>query len=111
MIRGPKSSTIVTVTDRATNTTTTVAAGATPAGVAVNPATNRIYVANELSNDVTVIDGATKTIITMGVGGTPLVVAVNPATKKIYVGNDLDNNRSEEIGGGKKSRSRWSPDH
>ena len=36
-----------------------MAAGTEPCGVAVNPVTNKIYVANQGSNNVTVIDGAT----------------------------------------------------
>jgi DNA-binding beta-propeller fold protein YncE len=36
-----------------------VAAGDGPYSVAVNEATNKIYVANRLSDKVTVIDGAT----------------------------------------------------
>lgn len=39
-------STTVTMMDGATNATTTVSAGTEPVGLAVNPATNRIYVAN-----------------------------------------------------------------
>jgi YVTN family beta-propeller protein len=31
----------------------------------VNPVTNKIYVANAISNNVTVIDGATKTTATL----------------------------------------------
>jgi hypothetical protein len=42
----------VTVIDGATNATTTVGAGSAPFSVAVNPVTNKIYVANFLSNNV-----------------------------------------------------------
>jgi YVTN family beta-propeller protein len=42
----------VTVIDGATNATTTVGAGGAPFSVAVNPVTNKIYVANFLSNNV-----------------------------------------------------------
>ncbi len=35
----------------------TVTVGTTPVGVAINPATNKIYVANQGSNNVTVING------------------------------------------------------
>ena len=45
--------------DGATNSTARVAPGLSPVAVAVNPVTNKIYVANSNSNDVTVIDGAT----------------------------------------------------
>ena len=46
---------------RAQTVTTTVAAGTSPVSVAVNPVTNKIYVANLTSGNVTVIDGATNT--------------------------------------------------
>ena len=56
--------------DGATNSTTTVpdshAVG--PVGVAVNPVTNKIYVANYTSNNVTVIDGATNSTTTVSAG-------------------------------------------
>ena len=62
--------------------------GGTPAGVAVNPTTNRIYVANQWSNNVSVIDGATNTVVaTVPVGTCPEDVAVNPSTNRIYVAN------------------------
>jgi YVTN family beta-propeller protein len=59
----------------------------------VNPATNKIYVANNGSNNVTVIDGVTNTpsTVTDPNGIAPLAVVVNPTTNKIYVlnnGND-----------------------
>lgn len=43
----------------AESVTATIPAGANPRAVAVNPLTNRIYVANRGSDNVTVIDGAT----------------------------------------------------
>ena len=43
----------------AQSVTVTVNVGNQPHSVAVNPVTNKIYVANSSSNDVTVIDGAT----------------------------------------------------
>ena len=54
--------------DGATNSTTTVGAGSNPIAVAVNPVTNKIYVANYSSNTVTVIDGATNSTATVSVG-------------------------------------------
>jgi YVTN family beta-propeller protein len=57
------------------------------ASVAVNPATNRIYVTNPPSA-VSVIDGATNLVAgTVAVGDYPVGVAVNPATNRIYVTN------------------------
>jgi YVTN family beta-propeller protein len=70
----------------------TINVGDTPQGLAVNPVTDKIYVANEGSNNITVIDGAsnrTKTIDDVGPGTNPgpTAVAVNPATNRIYVAN------------------------
>ena len=39
--------------------------------MAVNPVTNRIYVANNGSNNVTVIDGATNATSTVAAGSIP----------------------------------------
>ena len=60
--------------------------------MAVNPVTNKIYVANSDSNNVTVIDGATNSTTTVPVGHRPAAVAVNPVTNKIYVANSGSNN-------------------
>ena len=77
---------------QAQSVTATVAAGVTPRAVAVNPVTNKIYVANSNSNNVTVIDGATNSTATVAAGGFPFAVAVNPVTNKIYVANVNSNN-------------------
>ncbi len=81
----------VTVIDGVTNGTTTVTAGNIPFAVAVNPVTNKIYVANE-GGPVTVIDGATNATTSIATGGTPVAVAVNVVTNKIYVANYNSNN-------------------
>jgi YVTN family beta-propeller protein len=75
---------------------TWVALGAAAEGraIAVNPATNRIYVANELTNDVTVIDGATHATATVAVGARPQHIAVNPVTNRIYVSNGGSSSQS-----------------
>ena len=75
----------VTVIDGATNLTTSVSVGKSPYAIAVNPVTNKIYVANNRSNNVTVIDGATNSTTTVSAGASPQTVAVNPVTNKIYV--------------------------
>lgn len=72
-----------------------------PAGVGVNPITNRIYVANRYVNDqgyfigpgtVSVIDGVTDVVTTdVPVGGTPHSVAVNPVTNRVYVTDNMTN--------------------
>jgi len=82
----------VTVINGTTNATTTVAVGTNPVAVAVNPATNTIYVANYGSANVTVINGATNATTTVAVGTNPHGVAVNPVTNKIYVSNLSSNN-------------------
>ena len=64
-----------------------------PISVAVDPVTNKIYVANSLVNiyapdgTVTVIDGATNNTTTVDAGVEPYAVAVNPNTNQIYVAN------------------------
>jgi len=55
--------------------------------VAVNPVTNKIYVANFLSKQCTVIDGATNATATVATGTSPFAMAVNPVTNNIYVAN------------------------
>src|SRR5258707_424425 len=72
---------------------TTIGAGTNPFAAAVNPVTNKIYVANRGSNNVTVIDGATNTPgpMPVPVGATPVAVAVNPLTNQIYVTNNTSN--------------------
>jgi YVTN family beta-propeller protein len=70
----------------------TIDVGVNPIGVAVNPATNRIYVTNNADDTVSVIDGTTNTVIaTVDVGDYPDGIAVNPTTNRIYVANAGDN--------------------
>src|SRR5260370_4233661 len=74
--------------------TATIPVGIYPVAVAVNPVTNKIYVATSRGT-VTVIDGGTNTVCntcTVAAGTTPYAVAVNPATNKIYVANHNNNN-------------------
>ncbi|WP_409344285.1 Ig-like domain repeat protein [Paenibacillus sp. MBLB4367] len=58
-----------------------------PVAVAVNPATNRIYVANSGTATVTVISGEDNATVQVPVGFNPQAVAVNPITDNIYVAN------------------------
>ncbi|MBP1991671.1 S-layer homology domain-containing protein [Paenibacillus eucommiae] len=78
-------------TERAAAASSNMAAGRGPHAVAVNPATNRIYVANADSDSVTVLEdtygGGVVTVATVEVGTTPYALAVNPVTNKIYVAN------------------------
>jgi len=60
--------------------------------VAVNPVTNKIYVASYDAGAVTVIDGATNNTTAVTVGSAPTAVAVNWVTNKIYVANSGSNN-------------------
>jgi DNA-binding beta-propeller fold protein YncE len=90
----------VTVIDGATNSTTTVTDpnAFTPVAVAVNPVTNKIYVANEGDypgsnhGNVTVIDGTTNSVTTLTDSNAlaPVGVAVNQTANKIYVANAND---------------------
>jgi YVTN family beta-propeller protein len=68
---------------------TTFPAGVGPWAVAVNPVTNKVYVANYnfYPGEVTVIDRGTSTAVNVAAGYSPAAVAVNPVTNKIYVAN------------------------
>lgn len=60
-------------------------------GIAVNPATHRIYLADAATAEVVVIDGASQRLLSrVAVGKGPLRIAVNPVTNTIYVTNRLD---------------------
>ena len=89
----------VTVIDGATNSTTTVSLGPDSfsgtlgvSPIAVNPATNKVYVTNWFGGYVTVIDGVTNNTNTVSTGIAPMPIVVNPVTNKIYVGNAASNN-------------------
>jgi len=69
----------------------TVAAGANPGPMVLNPVTNRIYVASFQDNTVKVFDGATNNLVaTLTVAG-PGALAVNTTTNKIYVAGTNNN--------------------
>ena len=61
----------MTVIDGTNNSTNTVAAGSSPNAVAVNPVTNKIYVANGTSANVTVITPAPTNSIPLNTTVTP----------------------------------------
>ena len=86
----------ITVIDGVTNTASTIGGlGAHPISLAVNSITNRIYVANQISNNVSVLDGATNSIITTIAGFSgPVGVAVNPITNHVYIGNSVTDSLS-----------------
>jgi YVTN family beta-propeller protein len=65
--------------------------GRSPAGIAVNPTTNRVYVANTAGGTVTVLDGGTNTpLASIAVGTGPTNVAVNATTNTVYVALSTD---------------------
>src|SRR3989442_9425106 len=77
----------------------TIQAGISPSGVAVNPSTGRIYVANRGDGTISVINSATKTVVgTITVGDIPAELAVNPATNRLYL-TYSDNNIPPVIDG------------
>ena len=63
--------------DGANNSVSSVAAGTSPFFVAVNPVSNRVYVANGNGASVTVIDGASDKTTTVVAELDPWSIAVN----------------------------------
>ena len=84
----------VFVASRPVSAQTTIAAGNSPAAIAVNAATNKVYVANEFSDNVTVIDGATNATRTVAVCKRPQYIAVNTKTNKVFVNCGTDSSLS-----------------
>ena len=72
-----------------------VPVGTAPTGIAVNPATNLVYVSNTGSNTVSVIDGATNAVIkTISVGHQPTTVVLYAPANLIYAYNSADSTLS-----------------
>ena len=69
---------------------TTIAAGDSPSAIAINTVTNKVYVANEFSDNVTIIDGATNATKTVAVCKRPQYIAVNTRTNKVFVNCGTD---------------------
>jgi YVTN family beta-propeller protein len=94
----PSTPGIVTVINGVTNAVVkTLGMEYYPQHLAVNPVTNRIYVANNNSGhgagSVTVIDGATDTIMTtLPAGAYATGITLNPVTNKLYVPAENSNN-------------------
>lgn len=62
-----------------------------PKGVAVNPTTNRIYIASRNNDQLFVLDGSSNDVIAqIQTGDEPFGVAVNPLTNKVYVASFRD---------------------
>jgi len=74
---------MVTAIDGATNGTSNITVGGSPFEVAINPGTNRVYVANGTSS-LAVIDANTNSVATIPIGFNFFDVAVNPITNRIY---------------------------
>ena len=78
--------------------TNQVSVGSEPLGVALNPKTGLLYVADSGANAVTVINGRTdKVTVTVMAGtapSTPSGLAVDPAANAIYVTNQFNNTLS-----------------
>jgi DNA-binding beta-propeller fold protein YncE len=68
-----------------------ITVGSNPQAVAVNPVTNKVYVANAGTttgpDTVTVINGATFGTATVGVGDNPRWIGINVETNRVYVSN------------------------
>jgi YVTN family beta-propeller protein len=78
----------VAVFDRDKKAAVTVKVGKDPVALAIDEATNRIYVANNAGGSVSVIDGSRDVVVaTVNVGQLPYVLAVNPVANKIFVSN------------------------
>jgi hypothetical protein len=101
--QGAPNGTVSVVNGVSPTTYVSVPAGFKPYTMAVNSATNKIYVANECGDDsscqtpngtVTVIDGVTLATANVGVGDTPYGPAINATTNRIYVPNYLDGTTS-----------------
>src|SRR5207249_5813448 len=59
----------------------TVAGGSGPIGVAVNPTTNRVYVAFDLSNTISVVEGSSNTLVgSIQLSSSPSATTVNSKT-------------------------------
>jgi YVTN family beta-propeller protein len=70
---------------RADSVLTSIAAGNELTGIAVNPVTNKIYVAVDAAGQLAVIDGKTnKVTTTLTIGSFAIAVAVNPVTNRVY---------------------------
>jgi YVTN family beta-propeller protein len=63
----------------------TLPVGPRPVGVAMNPRTHRVYVA-DASGALFIIDGSARKVLgTVSVGGQPSAVAVDPRTNRVYL--------------------------
>lgn len=85
------SNTVSAINTVSNTVTATIPVGASPYGLAVNPAGTRAYVTNMGANSVSVIDTATNAVVsTVTVGTNPTRAAVHPSGTKLYVSNAGD---------------------
>jgi YVTN family beta-propeller protein len=76
---------------RTSENTGSLPAGDGAFGVAVDPQTHLVYVANPYANTVSVDNGSTgQAVATVPVGNTPVAVAADPSTHVIYAVNQAD---------------------
>jgi YVTN family beta-propeller protein len=86
----------------------TIAVGNRPIYLAVDQATNRIYVSNQADDTVSVIDGISNTVVAVvKVGQLPNGIAVNAKTNTIYVANLNSGTLSIIDGSTLKTSSLW----
>ena len=65
--------------------------GSFPAGLAISPAGDRLYVAENLADKLAIIDTQTRTLVAeVPVGRQPWGVAVHPSLPQVYVTNRVD---------------------
>jgi len=85
----------VSVIDLASNSQIgSLLVGNLPSGVTLNPAGNRLYVANTGDDTVTVIDLTNGNNNSIAVGSKPVGIAGNPAGTRVYVANTGSHNVS-----------------
>ena len=78
----------VMVFHKGANSARRIGVGRGPVALAVNPQTNRIYVANNESGSVSVVDGAAEAVTaTLDVGANPYALAVDSTSNRIFVSN------------------------
>lgn len=82
---------LVVVDDSTNKVKATVNLSGNPDALAVNPATNMVYIANSYANTVSVLNGSTNAIVAaVSVGNYPTLVAVDSTSDTIYVANSSD---------------------
>lgn len=94
--QGNETGTTISVVDASSlSIVETITVSASPCDLAIDTLTNRIYVANSVSDIVTVIDGNTNSVLTaIPVGDKPTELDLNPVTGRLYVENNQGNSVS-----------------